>query len=104
MTLNDILCNFKQLKMQFMMVNGKKIALRGSPPGDLKVISNQKMQKILSNVLAQLSMITVTFVQQTCNLNLSLTELMLIQKNEGPPPELQVLLPSLLYQVPYLHT
>lgn len=37
-TLDDILWNFNQLKMQFSL-KGNKISLRGSLPNDLKVVS-----------------------------------------------------------------
>lgn len=35
---------------------------------------------------------TVTFMHQSGNVNLSWTKLMLVQKDEGPPPKLQLLL------------
>ncbi|KAF3642966.1 hypothetical protein FXO38_20839 [Capsicum annuum] len=45
-TLDDILWNFKLLRMQFS-VNGQKIALRESPPNEMKIINGKKIQKLL---------------------------------------------------------
>ncbi|XP_047256042.1 uncharacterized protein LOC124888793 [Capsicum annuum] len=60
-TLGDIRWNFSQLKMEFHM-GTKKIYLRGSQPGSLKVIADVKMQKIL-NKPGQINLMSMDFVQ-----------------------------------------
>lgn len=86
-TLGDIKWNFRQPKMEFQ-INGKKISLRGSPPSDSKMVSSQKMQKLL-NKPTQLSMMTVTFVKHTAAQTLSLSEMQLGENGKTCPSDLQ---------------
>lgn len=52
--------NFRQQKMEFQ-IGEKKISVKGSQPRETKMVTNQKMQKVLIKY-AQLSMMFTTFV------------------------------------------
>lgn len=60
-TFGDIKLNFRQLKMEFQ-IGRKKILLRGSQPGEPKMIALQKIEKPLRKI-PELSMMIVAHIQ-----------------------------------------